>query len=192
MSTETYSLASDFGGNLNSRQLHDEIDANNNIVPNIIGVVITGDVVDIIFDSGLNAGEQTTLNGLISAHTPVTIVTYDNTIKLTPKNSNISNTSYSRVDTFVYEGSDTIGTIKKISGIGYMDSGVTNFSIKLYDKTNGLIIAESSFTDTTESILSITPINNVPTGQALIEILVKKTGGNGNQKAYCETVTIYF
>nr|QBK89447.1 MAG: hypothetical protein LCMiAC02_05420 [Mimivirus LCMiAC02] len=68
----TKSLSSDFSSNLNSSQFHIEVDGDGGITPNILGVNVTGDVVDIIFDAALSGAEQTTLDGLITAHTPVT------------------------------------------------------------------------------------------------------------------------
>lgn len=79
--TYTKSLAADFGGILNQRQLHKEIINDVGITPNLIGVMVTGDVVDITFDSALSAGEQTTLNGIISSYTA--IITTDTTISST-------------------------------------------------------------------------------------------------------------
>lgn len=71
MSTYTYSLSSDFGGNINTTQFHSEINNDPGIFPNLEGINTLNDDVDIIFDSSLSAGEQTTLTGLVSSHTAV-------------------------------------------------------------------------------------------------------------------------
>ncbi len=68
--TYTKGLAADFSGSLNPGQLITEVEADPGIIPTCINVANTGDVVDITFTAALSAGEQTTLNGLISAHTP--------------------------------------------------------------------------------------------------------------------------
>lgn len=70
--TYTKSFSADFGSNLNPAQFHLEIDADPGIAPAINNVELTGDVVDITFASGLSAGEQTTLNTLITNHVPYT------------------------------------------------------------------------------------------------------------------------
>lgn len=190
-STYTYSLSSDFGGNLRISHLHLDVIAEAGITPTLTRIDMEGDNVDIVFDSALSAGEQTTLNNVVSAYTYVTPVNYDNTIKFNIKNRETSNTSYTREDTLIYEGSNNTGDIKKILAVGYMDSGVTNFSIKINDKTNNNIIAENSFTDTTESILELTPISNVPTERSILELQIKKTGGAGSKKCYVDSVTLY-
>lgn len=70
--TYTKSLSSDFGGSLNSRQLHNAIDDNVNITTNILRIDTDGDDVDIIFDGSLSGLESSTLDSLVSAHNPVT------------------------------------------------------------------------------------------------------------------------
>ena len=69
MQTYTKSLASDFSGNLSIGQFNQEIHANVGI-PATFCINLDGDVVDIIFSSGLSAPEIIVLDGLISAHTP--------------------------------------------------------------------------------------------------------------------------
>lgn len=70
--THTYSKATDFGGNLDTAQLHSEIDLSA-IVTIISGINTNGDVVDIVFQSPLSGGDVTLLNGLVTAHVPVAI-----------------------------------------------------------------------------------------------------------------------
>lgn len=64
----TKSLTTDFGGTINESSLHAEIVAEGGITPNLSRVERNGDVVDIVFDSALSAGEQTTLDTVISNH----------------------------------------------------------------------------------------------------------------------------
>jgi hypothetical protein len=55
MSYYTYSLVNDFGGNLNSSQLHQEIADSISISQNILRVDTIGDVVKIVFEDALSA-----------------------------------------------------------------------------------------------------------------------------------------
>lgn len=119
-------------------------------------------------------------------------IVFSNIINCVPKNTKTNNTTYVREDLFVYEGSNISGELKKIVAFGYKDSGVTNFSIKIYDKTNNLIIAENTFTDSSENFLDITPLSNIPTTRSLIEILIKKTGGTISDYAHIENISLYF
>lgn len=79
--TYTYSLSTDFGDNLEPSQLQEEIAASA-IVTDVSRIDTVGDVVDIIFVSALSGGDQTILNGLVSAHVPV------------PQSSTSSETAY--------------------------------------------------------------------------------------------------
>ena len=66
--TYNYSLSSDFGGNINIGDLKNEIEAEGGITPVLSGITRNDDDIDIIFESALSGGEQTTLNGLVSTH----------------------------------------------------------------------------------------------------------------------------
>lgn len=68
MTTYSYSLASDFSGAINMRRLHQTIVDDVGIGVQLTGVNLTGDDVDIEFVSALSAGEQTTLNSIVSGH----------------------------------------------------------------------------------------------------------------------------
>jgi len=68
MSIETYSITTDFGGVRPGHQLQQEIIDDGGIVPNCTSVDTKGDDVNIYFDAALSVGEQTTLDGIVAAH----------------------------------------------------------------------------------------------------------------------------
>ena len=117
---------------------------------------------------------------------------YNNIISVTPKKTKIEDDVYMRQKVWKYAGSDAAGPIQKIVAIGYRDAGVTNFSILVQDATNGMPIAEATFTNTTEdSELDLGAIQNIPSTMATFEIYLKMTGGGDNDFAYVEDVTFY-
>jgi len=68
--TETYSVASDFGGvPPNLPQLDDEINNDAGITTSHNGITLTGDVVDILFVSTISGSEKTALDSLVAAFT---------------------------------------------------------------------------------------------------------------------------
>lgn len=69
-STYNYSYSVDFGGNLNTAQFHSEVEADGGITPSLIEIKIDGDDVDVVFNSALSGGEETTLTNLVAAHSP--------------------------------------------------------------------------------------------------------------------------
>ena len=192
--TETYSIANPSHFNTvepDIDQLQQEITDSSIASATIQYITRTGDVVDIVFDATINGGDQTTLDGLVSSHVPIAIVNYDNTITINPRNDTFSSTSYTRVGTITYEGTDSTNSIKKITSLSYKDSGVTNYALRLYDVTNTSVIASATFTNESEAICDLGTISNLPTSAAILEIQGKKTGGTGNQKFLIDSVTLY-
>lgn len=70
--TETYSVITNFNNKLNSSQLQSEINANISITKKVVRIDIIGDVVDIVFQSTISAGEKIILDNIVSAHMPKT------------------------------------------------------------------------------------------------------------------------
>ena len=66
------SISGDFGGGLNPEQFISEVNASS-IAPICEMVLNSSDDVTISFDSSLSPTEETTLDGLISVHVPITV-----------------------------------------------------------------------------------------------------------------------
>jgi hypothetical protein len=163
-------------------------------------LTITGNKGELLVDNG-------TTSSALSIGSTNEVLTVDLTTELGLKWSSVSNksglsliprvlsntsTTYTRIGTFVYTGTTNMKTISSISAVAYMDTAVTSYSIKIINRTNNITIVENTFNNTSESIINFTPIANIPTGQVIIEILIKKTGGTGSLKAYCDSITFYF
>lgn len=192
--TITKSITSDFGGNFNSTNLKQEIENNQTIGTTLERIDRTDDTISIVFASEPPSGEQTELNtNVIPNHTHTTNPIYTNVLNLVTRNEEINTSNYKRCCSFIYEGSGKLNNLVKINAIGYMDSSnVTSYSIIVEDKTNGNVIAETSFTNTEESDIEITPLSNIPTSKARIEVSAKRNSSKNNKKAYVESVTFYF
>lgn len=190
--TYTKSLPSDFSGNLHGEQLKKEINSTI-ITPNCIVVKNTGDDVDIIFESALSAGQQTTLDNLISNHSPNNNTPKNNLFTYTPRTTYSSSLVYQRVGgPFKYQGSDNVGNIDYIEVVAYKDALPTSYDVRIYDSTNGTVLAESTgLTNTDEQIIDLGTISNIPSGPSLLEVQVKQSGGT-TKNVYLEQVLIYF
>lgn len=193
-STYNYSLTSDFNRDLKTSQLHKEIENDTGITPNLIGIRLGNDNVGIEFDSALSAGEQTTLNGLVSAHTSDNSAPRTNFYDCYPKRDNITSTTYEKMGSFKYGGSDQIGIINYIDVISHKDSSLTSYDIRIYDQTNNLVITErTGLTNTEEVVNDLGTISNIPTAEAVLEIQAKRTGGSGkNKNVYIDQAIIYY
>lgn len=192
MATYTKSLASDFSGNLNETQLHFTIVDNTTITTALTGINRTGDVVKIEFAATLPGAEETELNNIISSHSPNIEDELQEIIVLNPRKSEYQSTTWERLASFRYRGSRKMGDLKDIIIMGYKQSGVTNYQIRVYDVTNNNIIGSITGTNDSLDTLEILTLNNIPSKAAKIEIQGKRVGGQGSQKRYyVDTVQIY-
>lgn len=184
----TKSLSTDFGGVLNSEQLRQEIIDDGIITTEHYGLQTIGDVVTLFFAGSLSGAELTQLDVVIAAHSPVTVQTYTQTHTAYARKDFYKETAYKDISTYIYDGSNDLGTIKDILCVAYMDAGVDSFSIRIYDDTHNSVIAEKTFTNDDRQSLSLAPLANIPTGKSIITVQIKKTGGNTKQYVYIENI----
>jgi len=72
-----------------------------------------------------------------------------------------------------------------------MDVGITKYQILIEDITNNVIIKEKEFTNTTSSILEMELTENIPTEGSIIEISIKKTGGETTDEVHTNSIVFY-
>lgn len=99
--------------------------------------------------------------------------------------------SWTRLETFVYEGSTEMGVPYEIEAIGYVDSGATG-SLRIFDKTNGVVLGTANITNTAEDTIEVSTDGDWPGSSALIEIHVKRTSGTARKKVYLNGMIIGF
>lgn len=186
MSTYTYSLASDFGGSLKLGQFHDEVNAEGTISPSLTSVTLVGDVVSVTFNSALSGAEETTLDGLVSAHTPTNIGSQ--TINLAVETDDITDTTYHTVMVFNYLGSDS-QTPTHIKVVSEMDDGGTSYDIRIMDVTNNNAVCTSNFTNTLAQVNDLGTLSNLPTNAAIFEVQIKV---NGSTTANVREFVMYY
>jgi hypothetical protein len=189
----TKSLATDFGGNINESQLHREITL---AIPGtaLIGVNRSEDIIELIFADTLSGGDETILGTTISNHVPMTGTRKSRFFTYTPKTTKTNSTNYQRLGgPFKYNGSIEMGQINQVEVISKMDTGMTSYSVRLYDATNETVIAETTGrTNLREEIVNLGTISNVPEDEAIFEIHIKRVGGTTSAYAYIEDVIIYY
>ena len=95
----------------------------------------------------------------------------------TSKRLKVDDTTYKTKGRFVFQGSTVTGTPTLIKIIAEVSSGSTG-SVRLFDATNSLVIAEKTgISSTTPSIVDMGTISNVPTGEAIFEIQLRNSLG---------------
>lgn len=88
-------------------------------------------------------------------------------------------TSYVTTTRFLFPGTDVVGTPTVMKAIIWKDAGATSVDIRIYDLTNAQVITTKSGTSDTPVMELLTAPSNLPTGQAIFEIQIKRTGGAG-------------
>lgn len=177
----SYTISGDFTNGINLDQLTNEIEDDPGIDTAVLQYInIDNDDVDLVFDIALTGSEDTALDTLISNHVSLIIDQY---ISVGMNPCITDSTDYVSIYSYIYEGSDIMGVIQNFRFIAKMDSGLTNYNIKLTDITNIQTIFEETYTNLTDRIITITNISNIPKTIAIFELNIKVTGGTGIEKA---------
>lgn len=182
----TKSISADFGGRVYTGQLHSEIKNSVNITKTLSEINTEGDALYICFTETLPANEETALNNLISLHSP--IQKYSAIHTAYPKKEFYKDIDYRDISSYIYEGSKTMGAIKQILCVAYKDSGITNYSVRVYDNTHSKVITENTFTNSASAILELTPISNIPMERSILSVQVKKVGGASSTYVYVDHI----
>jgi hypothetical protein len=81
--------------------------------------------------------------------------------------------------------------ITNIEVTSYMSSGLTSYTIQVYDTTNSEIIAEKEFFNTESNLNDLGIISNLPQTNSTFEVYVK-TNGSKSANAYIENIIITY
>ena len=101
--------------------------------------------------------------------------------------------SYVSAGVIPFPGSDVEGIPKKISAVCGKKGGTTTFSVRLYDKTNALVIAkQTNQSNNYPELLDLGAITNVPEGPAIWEVQVKKTAGDAGKVVTVASLVMEF
>jgi len=117
---------------------------------------------------------------ITAALTAIISIVKNKTFHINFKAQTTTSTTWKELKTFIFDGSDDFGTITKIGVLSIKKSDVDGYVVRIYDSTNSLAIATSgTLTNNTQAINDLGTISNVPTGEAIFELQLKKTTGNG-------------
>lgn len=206
----TFTISEDFpNGIVNRNKFEQEIIANINIPEELSHVDYHPhknlDRIDVVFEEELSSGSKTALDGdtsnpcggAIVAHDPV-VTNIDKAPTMIQqidinKDSKTKN-SYKSLTRIIYYGSGSIGDIISIEVVAYMADKVDSYDIKIVDKKNGsAVIAEKTgLTNTTDEIIDMGTISNLPTGKSRFEVQIKKNGNDKSAKVYLDTILIKY
>ncbi len=130
---------------------------------------------------------ETTQSG--SIQTPIEISIGGNTA---PQFST-SSTSYVVATVFRFAGTTALGTPTAMKAIGFKDASPTSWDVQIFDATNANIIAtKTGNTGTASELVDVGTLSNLPTGAAIFEVQLKRTGGTGGSMVHAQTASIDF
>jgi len=191
MTTYTKSFSSDFGSDFAQRDFHDEIENETGITPTLLRVDRNDDVIDIVFDGALSAGEQTVLDTLVSNHAGI-VIPKTNFFKIYPENRKTKNNVYTTMGTFEYPGSNYSGTIDYIDIIAKKSSSPTSYCVRVVEHSNGTILAEKNgMTNTDYEKIDLGSISNIPLTSTLLDVDLKRNGGS-KKEIYIQEIIVYY
>ena len=116
----------------------------------------------------------------------------DHIFVINPRHEYVKAKTYTVTATFIFPGSNSIGTINDVNIISHADDKISSYSARLFDQTNGLTIAENTgMTDYSQNIQNLGTVTNVPASQSIIELQIKADDGS-NKKIYVESLSIHY
>lgn len=103
------------------------------------------------------------------------------------RGSNMS--AYSTMRKLVFRGSTDVGSPTSIKFVGRIEAGGTG-KVRVYDITSSLVIAElTGISNTTDTVLSLGAISNVPTGSAVWAVDI---AGDGTKQMFISSLSIKY
>jgi hypothetical protein len=186
MTTYNKSLSTDFNGNLNISQLLNEINESS-ISPTCLTVFNLNNIVAIKFNSSLSSEEQSTLNSIISSHSPNAHI--GNTItNIGMSNTRIDSTTYTTLTSFDFPGLNIWSDVSNIKIISLMEAGGDSYDVRIYDVTNNNLICSKTLNNEYECISDLGSLSNLPSDESIFEIQAKI---NNNTIAHIKNISIY-
>lgn len=191
MSIINYSLSSDFSGNIREDQFHSEIKANAQITSSFDGIVKKGDVVSVKFFENISGAEANVLNLIIQSHAPDYSAVRKYKMTLPVMINSLTSNNWVRFAMGKFPGTNTIGLINYIDIQSHMNSSLTSYDIKVFDRANVDVICMHTLTNTTLTSQSLGNILYQPISTTDIECLAKINGGNG-ESVNIKSVDIWY
>lgn len=101
-----------------------------------------------------------------------------------------NNVNYERILKFSYNP-DIYGTIRRFKLLAYQEGNLDDFSIRVSNATTVSTLLEESFSNTDEvNIITTGEISVSPSVENVIEIDIKRNGGNKASKIYIDEIIV--
>jgi hypothetical protein len=114
-------------------------------------------------------------------------------VRVIPSITSTNSSNYTRIATINYN-EDTMGSLRRVKVLSYNDSGATEHSVEVFDATSNISLISANLTSTIDFAVNDVGVfsgTGIDPGENLLEIYLKKTGGNNSQKAYISQIILY-
>jgi len=179
-----------FAGDVDIGQLNYEVE--NSSLEGLLGINTTSTHVIFEFDNELNDDSENILSSIVSSHSSANVGSSNAEILTVSETT--SNSDYTLKYIYNYSGSRD-KPISKIEIISNMEAGGSNYSMRIYDRTNKKIISElTGLSNTQSAINNMTSISNLSYNKSLLELHVKIVNSDINKLAcvHINSMKIYF
>jgi hypothetical protein len=176
-----------FVNGLDTQSLIETINLEINFNGRLISVCHTDGVVGFLFSSYTPTTDDAMLDSIISSHSSdpyKDIIGYPDFTLSGGDYYSTTNSSYTLVKSFIYPGKVKTGYPGEIHLIATIDDGATSGSVRIFDYTNNMTVAElTNITATTPTILTF-PFDKtkLPVNKAEFQIHLKRTSAISTKK----------
>ena len=188
--TYTKSLSTDFLNGLDTSRLWREINDSQDIGPECITVSNVANDVNIVFVEALSSEEQTSLTDIISLHNGSVSIVSNHVNTVVSQTKSVASDKYQVVLRFTYDGL-AFNNINFIKVMSYRSSAATSYDVRIYDLVNDKFLVSKNLSNSIEALNDLGMISNVPKNLTVLEVQVKKNGGDSESNVYLDFATFF-
>jgi hypothetical protein len=115
-------------------------------------------------------------------------------IRIYPHTTKVKGSNYTEVATCYFNPDYYSGDLRRVKLLSYLDNGATSYDVEIFDRDNNVQLVESNFINKSEEVQrQVTGvISSPPYSNTVLEINVKKTGGNNKKCVHISEIIFYF
>lgn len=147
-----------------------------NITSVLIGIVVDNNLVQFYFQTALDTNSLNELNNLITTTytpNPSNSVISTKTLQFSNLVTDFAETNYANICTLIWENPSLFNKIVSLKIVGYMETGGTSYTVRLYNVVERTILSLDTFNNTIEQIMPLTILLNQPIDISNLELQVK-------------------